>query len=165
MARLDATHDPRRRSWVTSAEGHRDFPIQNLPLGVFSPPGATDRRAGVAIGNMIFDLGAALELDLLAREARQAAEAASSGWLNELFAHGAPPRQGASGAAFSDFGRQRLRAAVASRDCTPVCCIRRQAALCTYLAASATTRTSMSASTSDERWQGFPPRQPTSSEL
>ena len=78
---------------MTSAEGHRDFPIQNLPLGVFSPPGATDRRAGVAIGDMIFDLGAALELDLLAREARQAAEAASSGWLNELFALGAPPRQ------------------------------------------------------------------------
>jgi fumarylacetoacetase len=93
MARLDATHDPRRRSWVISAEGHRDFPIQNLPLGVFSPPGATDRRAGVAIGDMIFDLGAALELDLLPGDARQAAEAASSGWLNELFALGAPPRQ------------------------------------------------------------------------
>jgi fumarylacetoacetase len=93
MARLDATHDPRRRSWVTSAEGHRDFPIQNLPVGVFSPPGGTERRAGVAIGDMIFDVGAALELDLFAGDARLAAEAASSGWLNELFALGAAPRQ------------------------------------------------------------------------
>jgi fumarylacetoacetase len=78
---------------VASAEGHRDFPIQNLPLGVFSPPGGIDRRAGVAIGDMIFDLGAALELDLFAGGARDAAEAASSGWLNELFALGAAPRQ------------------------------------------------------------------------
>ena len=27
------THDPARRSWVASANGHADFPIQNLPLG------------------------------------------------------------------------------------------------------------------------------------
>ncbi|WP_258042104.1 hypothetical protein, partial [Pseudomonas syringae] len=25
-----------RRSWVASANGHADFPLQNLPLGVFS---------------------------------------------------------------------------------------------------------------------------------
>ena len=93
MARLDATHDLRRRSWVISAEGHHDFPIQNLPLGIFSPPGATERSAGVAIGDMIFDLSAALELDLFARDARHAAEAASLGSLNELFALGAAPRQ------------------------------------------------------------------------
>ena len=29
---------PARRSWVASANGHADFPIQNLPFGVFSPP-------------------------------------------------------------------------------------------------------------------------------
>ena len=34
---IDATHDAGRRSWVASANGHPDFPIQNLPLGVFSP--------------------------------------------------------------------------------------------------------------------------------
>ncbi len=28
---------PTLRSWVASAEGHPDFPIQNLPLGVFAP--------------------------------------------------------------------------------------------------------------------------------
>jgi fumarylacetoacetase len=36
---LDETHDPARRSWIASAQGHAEFPIQNLPFGVFSPPG------------------------------------------------------------------------------------------------------------------------------
>ena len=39
MARIDETHNPKLRSWVASANGHPDFPIQNLPLGVFTPPG------------------------------------------------------------------------------------------------------------------------------
>ncbi len=30
---IDATHDVNRRSWVESANGHPDFPIQNLPFG------------------------------------------------------------------------------------------------------------------------------------
>ena len=42
---IDETHAPGRRSWVASANGHADFPIQNLPLGVFSPPGGTRRAA------------------------------------------------------------------------------------------------------------------------
>ncbi|WP_236462906.1 hypothetical protein, partial [Pseudomonas syringae] len=29
-----------RRSWVASANGHADFPLQNLPLGVFSHKGS-----------------------------------------------------------------------------------------------------------------------------
>ena len=32
---MDATHDPALTSWVSSAQGHPDFPIQNLPFGVF----------------------------------------------------------------------------------------------------------------------------------
>ena len=51
---IDETHDPKRQSWVASANGHADFPLQNLPLGVFSPPGnnVPDARArgGIAIG-------------------------------------------------------------------------------------------------------------------
>ena len=41
---IDDTHAPGRRSWVASANGHADFPIQNLPFGVFSPPGGTPAR-------------------------------------------------------------------------------------------------------------------------
>ena len=47
MTALDETHDPKRKSWVASAEGHPDFPIQNLPLGIFSPPNG-EPRGGVA---------------------------------------------------------------------------------------------------------------------
>ncbi|WP_022681604.1 fumarylacetoacetase [Sphingobium bisphenolivorans] len=60
----DETHDPSRKSWVESAERHRDFPIQNLPLGLFSPPGEP-ARIGVAIGDMILDLRACAERGLL----------------------------------------------------------------------------------------------------
>ena len=55
---IDETHDPARTSWVASANGHPHFPIQNLPLGVFSVDGG-ERRIGVAIGESILDLKAA----------------------------------------------------------------------------------------------------------
>src|SRR5258707_15230703 len=57
MSMIDETHDPRRESWVVSARGHAEFPIQNLPFGVFSPAGGAP-RGGVAIGDAIFDLEA-----------------------------------------------------------------------------------------------------------
>src|SRR3546814_11652562 len=58
--RIDETHDPARSSWVEGADRHPDFPIQNLPYGIFSPPGVA-ARAGVAIGERIFDLRAAAQ--------------------------------------------------------------------------------------------------------
>ena len=88
----DATHDPMRTSWVASANGHAAFPIQNLPLGVFSPAGAAP-RGGVAIGDMILDLAAALEAGLFSGAARDAAEAAAGPVLNPLLALGAPARR------------------------------------------------------------------------
>ncbi|ESQ79619.1 fumarylacetoacetase [Asticcacaulis sp. YBE204] len=57
---IDHTHDITLKSWVTSANGHPDFPIQNLPLGIFRT-GDTP-RPGVAIGDMILDLTAAKAL-------------------------------------------------------------------------------------------------------
>ena len=93
MVRLDETHDPKRQSWVTSANGHPDFPIQNLPVGIFSPPGSGERHGGIAIGDVILDLGMAAEAGLFAGAARDAAEATSSGSLNKLFGLGEAPRQ------------------------------------------------------------------------
>ena len=84
---------PLGKSWVASANGHTDFPIQNLPVGVFSPPGSTERRAGIAIGDMILDLSAASEAGFFAGASRDAAEAALSGTLNKLFALGHTARQ------------------------------------------------------------------------
>ena len=45
-------------SWVEYDPSTCDFPIQNLPYGVFSPPGSgsVQPRVGVAIGNLVLDL-------------------------------------------------------------------------------------------------------------
>ena len=88
MSRLDETHDPARRSWVESANGHPDFPIQNLPLGVFSTDGA-EPRIGAAIGDMIVDISALAETGLL--DDRWLA-ALTRPTLNDWFAHG--PEEG-----------------------------------------------------------------------
>ncbi|MFZ0020743.1 MAG: hypothetical protein WAL10_25780 [Acetobacteraceae bacterium] len=77
----DATHDPTRLSWVASANGHTEFPIQNLPFGVFSTHGGRP-RGGVAIGDAILDIGATLGAGLFTGVARDAAEAAAGPELN-----------------------------------------------------------------------------------
>jgi len=84
---VDATHDPALRSWVESANGHPDFPIQNLPLGVFSAEGL-ERRVGVAIGDFILDLPAVAE-----QLGGAWVEELSQPVLNAFFALGAGPRR------------------------------------------------------------------------
>ncbi|MGI9141043.1 MAG: fumarylacetoacetase [Gemmatimonadaceae bacterium] len=85
MTAINETHDPALRSWVTSAnEQITDFPIQNLPFGVFSR-GAGGPGVGVAIGDQILDVSACLEANLLESDAAfAAAEACRSGTLNAL---------------------------------------------------------------------------------
>ncbi|MEO6255317.1 MAG: fumarylacetoacetase [Sphingomicrobium sp.] len=61
MTGLDETHDPARTSWVDGAAPGSDFPLQNLPLGIFSD-GRGQRRPGVAIGDFILDLAGASDL-------------------------------------------------------------------------------------------------------
>ena len=56
----DETHDPDLTSWVDSAQGS-DFPIQNLPIGIFSESKGR-RRPGVAIGDYILDVVAIQDL-------------------------------------------------------------------------------------------------------
>jgi fumarylacetoacetase len=88
---IDETHDAKRRSFVASANGHPDFPLQNLPFGMFSPPGGGP-RAGVAIGDAILDLLAAQQAGLFTGEAALAAQAAGGRALNDLMACGTGPR-------------------------------------------------------------------------
>jgi fumarylacetoacetase len=88
---IDETHDPARTSWVASANDHPAFPIQNLPLGIFTPPGGT-ARGGIAIGDRILDIGAALEAGLFTGAARDAAEAMAGRTLNPLLEAGASAR-------------------------------------------------------------------------
>ena len=89
---IDATHDPARTSWVASSNGHSEFPIQNLPFGVFSTQGGRP-RGGIAIGNAVFDIAAALEAGLFSGTSREAAEAAAGHTLNPLLALSAGARR------------------------------------------------------------------------
>jgi fumarylacetoacetase len=91
ISALDETHDLARRSWVEGANEHSDFPVQNLPLGIFSPQN-DEPRAGVAIGDFIVDLPALHATGLLRGEAGEAA-AASGPTLNDLLALGEGPRR------------------------------------------------------------------------
>lgn len=81
-----------RRSWIDSANGHPDFPLQNLPLGIFSPSSASP-RGGVAIGDAIFDLKVASDAGLFSGEAAEAAQSACGDNLNAFFAMGASARR------------------------------------------------------------------------
>jgi fumarylacetoacetase len=73
---LNDTHRADLESWVESAQSaDTDFPIQNLPYGVFRRRGGGGLgRVGVAIGDQILDLTAVLEAGLL-EDASEAAAA------------------------------------------------------------------------------------------
>lgn len=84
-------------SWVTSANGHADFPLHNLPFGVFRRAGTNETpRVGVAIGDGILDVAACHaaglcdDADLLVQRAMRACASPS---LNALMALGADARR------------------------------------------------------------------------
>ncbi|MEH3024104.1 MAG: fumarylacetoacetase [Pseudomonas oryzihabitans] len=78
-------------SWVVSANAHPDFSLHNLPLGVFSR-GEERPRGGIAVGDLILDLGFAVEAGLFQGQAQRAAELAAQETLNAFFAAGKPAR-------------------------------------------------------------------------
>jgi fumarylacetoacetase len=83
----DPSLSPNLKSWVASANQHPQFPIQNLPIGIFSHLDGR-RRGGIAIGDQILDLGATLRTGLLTGPAARAAEAAALPTLNVFLALG-----------------------------------------------------------------------------
>ncbi len=126
---LDETHRTDITSWVQSAqEPDTDFPIQNLPLGMFCSD-TRSARPGVAIGNSILDLVALAEQgmldDALAAIVHDCAREES---LNALFAEGRAPlralrghasdllRTGSAGGARAH--EQRVALLVPMRDAT-----------------------------------------------
>jgi fumarylacetoacetase len=93
---LDETHDSTMQSWVESANlADADFPVQNLPFGVFRQHSAGARpKVGAAIGDLILDIHGWLGHTYLADEKlRLAANACAADSLNPLMALGAGPRQ------------------------------------------------------------------------
>ena len=82
---MNETHDPSLTSWIDSANApDTDFPIQNLPFGVFSRKGDSERRVGVAIGDQIVDVGESLSANLWTGAARDVARWCDRPNLNEL---------------------------------------------------------------------------------
>jgi len=82
---VNETHDPSLTSWIESANSpDTDFPIQNLPFGVFSRKGDTERRVGVAVGDQIIDIGESLSANLWSGKARDVARWCDRPNLNEL---------------------------------------------------------------------------------
>ncbi len=90
MDSINPTHDPGLRSWVGSANrADTDFPIQNLPFGVFRRAGSEEPfRGGVAIGDQILDLGASELRAGASGEVALALAACSQPTLNACFALG-----------------------------------------------------------------------------
>ena len=85
---INETHRADLESWVGSAaDPATDFPVQNLPLGVFRRRDADERwRVGVAIGGEVLDLAAAARSGLLEGAASRAGSRCASHSLNGLMA-------------------------------------------------------------------------------
>ncbi len=93
---LDETHDPKTQSWIESANvAGADFPIQNLPFGVFwRSGGGPDGSAGVAIGDHILDLGGMhANKQIFDERLRSAASSCAFGSLSGLMTSDASTRR------------------------------------------------------------------------
>jgi fumarylacetoacetase len=85
---LNDTHRPGLRSWIESAnDPETDFPIQNLPYGIFQRSGEAP-RGGIAIGDQILDLAAAIDAGLFHGVVEPSARLASGRTLNAFMAAG-----------------------------------------------------------------------------
>jgi len=83
---LDQTHDPQLISWIDSANAESsDFPLQNLPFGVFSQRGISGvKKIGVAIGDKVLDLAATVKADLISNCPFELINACSAHSLNGI---------------------------------------------------------------------------------
>jgi fumarylacetoacetase len=90
---VNRTHDPELSSWVPSAQGSTDFPIQNLPFGVFRRRESHDSPAvGIAIGDQVLDVSSGAAAAVFTGDAREAAEACAEPSLNRLMELGTRSR-------------------------------------------------------------------------
>jgi fumarylacetoacetase len=86
---LDETHDPTLLSWVESANApDTDFPLTNLPFGIFRHDFEERPRVGIAIGDRVLDCLAAVQAGLFDRLDPAMRDAMASWTLNPLMALG-----------------------------------------------------------------------------
>jgi fumarylacetoacetase len=83
---VDETHDPARESWVETAnDPATDYPIQNLPFGVFAAA-TGGARVAAAIGDRALDLAACAGAGLLGEAPDPVLAALRTDSLNALMA-------------------------------------------------------------------------------
>ena len=85
MVKNIKANDPSLKSWLEISR-ESDFPIQNLPFGIYSTKNKT-KRVGVAIGNQILDLSLLLKLGYL-DSLSFCEHCFSNEFLNRMMGHG-----------------------------------------------------------------------------
>ncbi|MDP1889917.1 MAG: fumarylacetoacetase [Gemmatimonadaceae bacterium] len=86
---LDETHDPSATSWVESANAaDTDFPLSNLPFGIFRHDFEERPRVGIAIGDRVLDCLAATRAGFFNSVDPAVRDALQSWTLNPLMALG-----------------------------------------------------------------------------
>ena len=85
MVKNIKANDPSLKSWLEISR-ESDFPIQNLPFGIYSTKNKT-KRVGVAIGNQILDLSQLLKLGYL-DSLSFCEHCFSNEYLNRMMGHG-----------------------------------------------------------------------------
>lgn len=89
MTQLDETHSPKLRSWI-SVSSDSDFPIQNLPFGVFKPQSGGEAHIATAIGECIVDLCELSKAGLFEGPILSQSTALETSSLNEFLSLGRP---------------------------------------------------------------------------
>jgi fumarylacetoacetase len=85
---LDETHAPERQSWVQTAnQAGCEFPIQNLPFGMFNRIGEAP-RFGIAIGDCVLDVAAAFDAGFISNGSLAVAKSDKLLSLNSILALG-----------------------------------------------------------------------------
>src|SRR5438309_1683251 len=89
-------NNPHLKSWI-AVDAKSDFPIQNLPFGIFSSKDSktivNSHRAGVAIGTYVVDLAELAEMGFLKKEISEFKidpSVFSKNFLNDFISLGRP---------------------------------------------------------------------------
>ena len=148
-----ATFAPSLKSWLESANApSSDFPIQNLPFGIFNDDANLAPRPGVAIGDRIVDLSALEHAGLL-----NAQGTLSSPRLNDFVALGQEAwrevRIALSSPLASNNGTLRDNFDLRGR---PACSCRTRRQQCTCCRYSWVHRLLLAKRTCDQRWVDVP---------
>ncbi|MGD1842464.1 MAG: fumarylacetoacetase [Thermonemataceae bacterium] len=84
-----AENNPALQSWI-EVSSQSDFPIQNLPFGIFQPKAADYGRVGVRIGDHVIDLSMLVELGYFDALNLEDPTVFHAGALNDFIALGRP---------------------------------------------------------------------------